>query len=199
VSEDGSEIFDGDGSENLEGDEGREASDPASPGTGAPEGSKDSKRINDLMSKWQKAEARAKQAEAALKVSGAASGGQPAAGAEGAAKPAEVPAELRRWIDAAKVGERDRLFKTDPRFETYGVDRFVIEGDTPEQMGETVGRLSALIDKIETVVRNDTLATHGLTPAAGGGGADKGPNFATMSDKEFETFLAKNGGRRGLV
>lgn len=172
----------------------------APPAAGSPSEAKNSKRINDLMSRAQKAEAQAAKFEKQLKaVRGAADGAAAAVPVPESEKAPEVPVEVRRWLDAAKGGVVDRLYGSDPRFATYGIDKAAIGGDTPEAVAEAVKQLSALIDKVETRVRNDTLAEHGMNPAPGGGGAAAGPNVGAMSDEEFEKFLAKHSSRSGVL
>lgn len=169
------------------GSDGGDAGAPPA-GQDGQDGSKDSKRISDLMSKWQKAEARAKAAEGKLTGSAA-----PAGAGDGNAPPtvAEMPPEVRAWLETAKDAARERVYNADPRFAKYGIDEALIDGETPDAMRAAAGRVKALIDGIETKARNDALAEFGLTPATAGGGSPKLGDVAAMSDKEFEALVAK--------
>lgn len=140
---------------------------------------KESKRVSDLTSKWQKAEARAKKAEAAL----AKSRKQPAS--DDQADDARG-AEAQEWIEAQREFARERAFTSDARLAEYGLTSEDITGDTPGAMRDGVKRYVALIDAIETKVRNRVLADHGLTPDTPGGGKEERLDFASMSDEDFE-------------
>lgn len=160
----------------------------APPDTGSPEGS-DSKRINDLMSNWQKAEARAQKAEALLASQAAAAPGS--RGDRGQpAKPVD------EWLEYNRRLVRESLYTREPRFERYGIGPDSIEGATPAEMQASFDRQKALVEKIETKARNDALAEHGLVPElAGGLGGSEPADFASMSTDEFEKFVARQAAR----
>jgi hypothetical protein len=166
--------------EEFAGDE--EGEEPEASGSGtstddAPQDPKD-KRINDLMSKWQAAEAKAKRLEAAQKGGDAGDDNPPAP----EAAPAPVDEGLNEILrDAA----REALFKSDPRLERFGFKADVITGSTAAEMRESLARQRALLDAVEGKVRNEVLAEHGLTNDAAGGGSEKPTDFASMKREDF--------------
>lgn len=147
----------------------------------------ESKRVSDLMSKWQAAEARAKKAEDAL----AKAGKQGSSASDGSGD--EIPEQVRRWMDAAKEGARERWYNSDPRFAAYGLEQALIEGADPEAMQASAKRLAALIDSVESKARQKVLDEHGLTPEFAGSTKAPTYDFASMSDEDFAKFLAKRG------
>ncbi len=148
-------------------------------------GTADSKRISDLTSKWQKAEARAKAAEAKLKPE------TPPTGAGEGSAPSAVPPEIAQWLETARDGARERIYNMDPRFAEYGVEQALIDGDSPDAMRQNQSRVKAVIDVVETKVRNKVLAEHGLTPAASGSTAPKLGDISSMDSKEFEALVSR--------
>jgi hypothetical protein len=141
----------------------------------------DTKRINDLMSKWQKAEERANKAEKLLKEQ------QP-----GSAQPT---GEAAMWIEVMREAARDQVFGSDPRFAKYQLESSLIEGTTPEQMRQSATRLGAIIDRIESDAQQSVLKKHGLSPDQRGGAAQRLPDFGQMSDEEFARAVAKAKGQ----
>lgn len=145
----------------------------------------ESKRISDLTSKWQKAEARAKKAEAALKTK------ETPADKDGE----QIPEAIRRWMDAAKGAARDRYFNADKRFAEYGLELALIDGEEPDEMQASAKRLSALIDAVEQKARERVLEEHGLSAESVGSAPATKVDFGSMSDEEFMKFLNKRDGR----
>ena len=143
------------------------------------------KRIKDLMSKWQSAEARAKKAEQAS----SAKAPEPQGGATGQ-EPA-LPAAVQEWLEAAKAQARDSIFGSDPRFARYGLERSSITGSTPAEMQESAKAMSDFIDKLETEIRAEVLKKHGLSPEVRGTPAPRNKSIADLSDEEFEKWYAR--------
>ena len=166
--------------EMVDGDE--DADDAASSGsdsTDAPQDPKD-KRINDLMSKWQSAEARATAAEA--KVAAPKDGD---AGDDSAPASSEKPVADEGFAEILRDAARDALFASDPRLKRFGFKPDVIAGTTAAEMRESMAKQVAILDAVEGKVRNEVLAEHGLTNDAAGGGSEKPQNFAEMSSEDF--------------
>lgn len=177
--------------QNLEGDEPEEEEDDDTAaegddgdGDGAdgdkPAGKKpltgDAKRIADLQSKADKAEARANAAEKALKAAkqGGGGGGDPATQA--------LMAELRE-------ASLDAVFGEFPQLRDYSIDRSLIEGASRAELREKATELVGLIKSIETKVRNKVLADNGIVAPATGDKVRKAVDYATMSDEDFEKVL----------
>ncbi len=152
------------------------------PGQPAVDANKD-KRISDLTSMWQKAEARAKALEAKTSKKDA----------DGAKSGSANSGEGQQWIQFAQTQARDQIFASDPRFAELGLDRSSIAGTTPAEMQESGKRLMDLLDTIETTLTTSILKKHGLSPevkgAAPAGGKRKG--YDEMSDEDFEKELAR--------
>lgn len=136
------------------------------------------KRISDLMSKWQKAEERAKKAEERLAAQGQAAG----------PTDASQMAQYLQWIQEQT---RDQVFRSDPRFARYGLESSLIEGTTPEQMRQSAQKLVRILDSVEADAQSSVLKRHGLSPDVKGGEAERLPDFSTMSDEQFDAYLAK--------
>lgn len=139
------------------------------------------KRIRDLQSKADKAEARAnklqKQLEAQGKSKNAATDDE---GTEGV-----VPPEVRKWLDAAKERTLDQTFKSDGRFQKYKVDPAFIQADSPDALKERAKALAKMLSEIETQVRNEVLVEHGFSPQPATSERSEPKNYATMSSEEF--------------
>lgn len=177
--------------ENLdEADESAESDDSGSDDSAPPkdDDSKDESekgRINDLMSKWQKAEARAKKAEAALKA-------QPKPDSQGGDAADGGKPEGNEFLDFQRQAVREQLFNADPRFREAGLTVEAITGDTLAEMKASAKAQLNLIAGIETRARNKILREHGLEPEVSTGAAsEKSPNFGDMSQEEFDKFLQK--------
>lgn len=157
-----------DGTEAVEGSE-------ESDEDGTDEG--DAKRVNDLMSKWQKAEARNKKLEqrlAALEAKGSTDTG----------------VDPQQWVQVMRQTARDQIYSSEPRLARYGIEPEAIEGDTPASMQASLTNLRNLIDRIETDASNRTLKKAGLTASAKGSAAQRGPEIPD-SDEDFEKLVAQ--------
>lgn len=148
----------------------------------------ESKRINDLMSNWQKEQARANAAEARLK----ALESNQASGAGDASNSSDAD-EFREF---ARENARTTLFNSDPRLADYGLAPEDIAGTTLTEMRASMKKHLKLVDGIEGRARNKILAEHGLDPdVATGQGTEKPVSFSTMTDKEFNEYLAQRDSR----
>ena len=168
----------------LDGDAGSQAdgSQSGSPSDNTSASDSD-KRYNDLMSKWQKAEARAKKLEEAIK--GKENGTQaPANGLSIKDDP-----KLKAWLDEAAADVAERAYRSDPRFEQYGISASEFRGESPEQIRAKVKQTRDLIDKMETRIRNELLAEHGLSPDVGSTRPAPTKSFDQMSSKEFADYM----------
>ncbi len=139
------------------------------------------KRINDLMSKWQAAEARAKKAEDALNKKGDAGGAEAGGG----------NTELQQYIELFREQAREQAYRSDPRLAEYGIEVSSITGSTPSEMAESVKRAGALIDQMAQRIRDDVLKKHGLSPEVTSKPTGGRKSFDQMSDEEFEKELAR--------
>lgn len=157
--------------------------DPAEPEGEAVNAGDDQKRVNDLMSKWQKAEARANAAEAREQVlvtaAAAAPGGTPDVG------------NPEQWIALLREQARDQIYRSDPRLARYGIEASAIQGGTPDQMRASLASQAVLIDRIEGQVSSDVLKKHGLNPdLKGGGRPPTTPDITKMSEADFDALVA---------
>lgn len=185
---DNDDLFDGNDTDDLDDQSGGSQDDASAPGgNDAPAAASDSKRINDLMSKWQSAEAKATRLDAELARLKAQAPG-PRNGGDRQAKPAD------EWADFHRSMVRDQLYASEPRFARYGIESTSIEGSTPAEMQASFARHKALVEKIETAARNQILSEHGLVPDLNSAPERGEPvDFARMSSKEFEEYLSKVG------
>lgn len=178
------DLLEGDGDTDGNSDDG--STDDAPPADPKPKAdAKESKRISDLMSKWQKEQARANAAEDRLKA------------LEGGKAEPEIPADVKAWMDVAKDAARERVYNSDPRFAEYGIEQALLEGDTPDAMKASAKRVKDLIDSIETKARAEVLAEHGIYPDFTGSTPVAKTDFASMSDAEFDKVVAQHGGGGG--
>lgn len=178
------DLFDGIDGENTDAAGSASGSDDAPQDEGTPD-PKDSKRIDDLMSKWQKAEAENAKLKAQLAAGTAQADG--ANGGEGSAEPSNEFIEFQREL------VRKGIFESDPRLATYGLDATAIAGTTVAEMQASLDRQRKLIDSVETKARQKALREHGIAPDAGSGsgGAAKPVDYASMSAEDFEKAVAK--------
>jgi hypothetical protein len=189
------DLFDED--ENLDGEG---SGDAQATGDDAPPSDQDASsdesnpetRINGLMSKWQKAEARAEKLEKRL-----AALEKPTRGTEApkTRSTARVPDDVKVWLDTAKEAAQARIYEQDPRFKEYGIDRSQIQGRTPQEMVDAASRYTKMIDGIESRMRNTLMAEYGIEAAATGVNAGKAVDFNSMSKEEFEKWVER--GRTG--
>lgn len=148
------------------------------PPEGEPKVEPDSvKQIADLISSRDKEIARANRAEAALKL---ASAGKPPVGGD----PGD--AVLRQEVREASL---DAVFAANPKLLDFGIDRELVEGATRAEMRESAAKLVALVEQIETKARNETLATHGLSPEPLSTTRGKAVDYSSMSKEEFEKAI----------
>lgn len=142
------------------------------------EPAEESKRISDLMSKWQKAEAAKVKLEGELK----------ALREQG---PAPSGGEAALWIEVMREAARDQVYASDPRFAKYKLDSGLIDGTTPEQMRQSAKRLATILDQVEADAQQSVLKKHGLSPEQRGGAVQRMPDFTQMSDDDFAKAVAK--------
>lgn len=185
------DLFDGNEDENLDGDSGgseQNSDSGAQDQSQDPPKPSDSKRINDLMSKWQAAEAKATRLETELARNKTQGGGR-----NGGGSPAPKPGD--EWIEFQRQMVREQLYNSEPRFKAYGIEPDAISGQTPQEMKAAFDRQRGLVEKIETAARNAVLQEHGLVPEliAGTAEAEDLPDFARMSSKEFEEYNRRLG------
>ena len=156
---------------------GAESTDDAPPATDNDGSETESKRIRDLMSRADKAEARANQLEAQLK-------------GKGSTKRSKDKAETDEFMELVREQSRNQLFSSDPRLAEYGLKPSVIAGNTPEEMRASFDQYKSLLDAIVSKVRNQVLVEHGLD--AGVTGSGKGqelPDFSAMPAKDFKALM----------
>lgn len=161
-----------------------ESDDSPEGGDGDQDGAADGeeKRVNDLMSKWQQAEARAEKLERRLAALESSNAAGPQEGSE-------------QWIRLMQDQARDQVFRSDPRLEKYGLGPSDIEGDTPEQMRSSAKRWGEIMGRIETDATNAALKKHGLSADVKGGSNAKLPDFGKMSDEDFDALIDRTKGR----
>lgn len=171
--------------EDLDADTDDSGSDNSAPPDDKDPKDNSEKRINDLMSRAQKAEARAKKAEDALAAKAPASGSnQGDDKADSGNRPGDD------FVDFARENARTTLFNSEPRFAAYGLKAEAISGTTVKEMRASFEAQKKLIDGIESAARQKVLREHGLDPEVSTGSAsEKSPDFASMSQEEFEKFL----------
>ena len=155
-------------------EEGADGSEESNEGAAEDGGTK---RVNDLMSKWQKAEARNKKLEerlAALEAKGST----------------DTDVDPQQWVQVMRQTARDQIYASEPRLARYGIEPEAIEGDSPASMQASLTNLRNLIDRIETDASNRTLKKAGLTANAKGSAAQRGPEIPD-SDEDFERLVAQ--------
>ena len=181
---DDQEDLDLEGEETEEGEESTDdgSTDDAQEGA-KPEGDK---RIRDLQSQKDKAEARANKAEAAL--AKALNAG------EGAAKEGSKDPERDALLVELRESSLDAVFGEYAELKSYGIDRNLIEGRTRAEMRESATALVALIKSVATRERNRVLKESGITPEPAGSTRTPPKDWGSMSDEDFEKERAK---RRG--
>lgn len=155
----------------------------------------ESKRINDLMSRAQKAEARADKAEKALEASAAKDQGQRSEG-QAPAKDGDADPTREEWISAQREFLRERALNSDARFEEYGIGLDDLTGDTPAEIKASVKRFQTLIDAVETKARTRLLQEYGLNPEIAGQAMDPKVDIDGMSESDFNKLVDKARGWR---
>lgn len=177
----------------LDGDEdiaeSKSKSGDAAPSQDEESNEPESKRINDLTSKWQKEQARAEKAEKAL---AALKGGNPSTPQSGNAS--DTSADADEFVNFAREQSRETLFKSDPRLAEAGMSADDIAGNTLSEMKASFAKQVKLVSGFESRLRSRVLREHGLDADLGGTSAsEKTPDFARMTDKEFDAFMAERG------
>jgi len=167
------DVLDDDGSDSGSAAEG----DALQDGKSASDGSSDpkDKRINDLMSRAQKAEAEA------AKLRNQLAKGKDSAGDD---KESDFEAYMRESV-------RRTIF-AESGLSVFGLEPNVIEGATVAEMQASAKRQKDLIEKMRTTVRGEVLTEHGLSPDAAGGVPDKPIDYAGMSDEEFQKVVDRS-------
>lgn len=168
-------------------------SDSGEAGTDAPP-PKESKRISDLMSAAQKAQARANKAEARVKALEAAKSESGSQSDDTAPARDERDEERQEWVSAQREFLRERALNSDARLEEYGISADDIAGSTPAEIKASVKRYQALIDAVETKARNRLLLEYGLNPEIAGQAMDPKVDIGAMSDDDFEKLVQKTKG-----
>jgi len=168
-------------------DENEEAADDAedTAGDDAGAGSEDAadkskdakadKRIADFQSKADAETARANKAEAALKAALAGKG--------------TVDPVQQALIEELREASLDAVFAENPTLKQYSIDRSLIEGSTRAELRESAAAVVGLIKSVQTKVKNETLAEHGIE-APSSGAARKAPvDYGSMDDEAFTKLL----------
>lgn len=150
-----------------------------------PDGPAD-KRIRDLQSKADAAEARANKLQKQLE------GLNPG---EGTPKGSNEDPERAALMAELRETSLDAVFAEFSELRDYGIDRSLIEGANRAQMRENANSLVALIKSVETKARNKTLREHGIKAEPAGGTRSTPKSYETMSDEDFEKEIAR--GRHG--
>jgi hypothetical protein len=144
--------------------------------TAKPKGDKTDKRISDLQSKADAAEARANKAERLLE-------------SKNAGKSGDTDPVTQALMQDLREASLDAIFAEHAELKQYGIERSLIEGSTRSQMRESADAVVSLIKSVSTKVRNETLAENGIV-AAPSGSARKGPvDYASMDDEAFNKLL----------
>jgi hypothetical protein len=173
------------GTENTDnGADGDEGTSGAAEGTGEQQGNSDGdETLRKMQSERDKETARAnklqKQLDALTKQDTSAND----------EKSTEVPPQVKEWITAAQKNAREALYRSDERFERFGVSPDLIKGDTPAEMQASAKSLSELVAKMETDIRDRVLEEHGFTPAPKDASSIGTKNFKTMDEKEFNALV----------
>lgn len=140
------------------------------------------KRIRDLQSKADKAEARANQLEKLL-----AKAADPG---EGDAKGSNDP-DRQALLQELRDASLDAVFGEFAELKDYGIDRSLIEGKTRAEMRESAAQLVGLIKGVETKVRNRILREHGIKAEPAGTTRSAPKNWSDMSREEFEKEMER--------
>lgn len=138
---------------------------------------KSDKRISDLQSKADAAEARANKAEKALTALNKGTG-------SGSNDPAQ--AALMQELREASL---DAVFGDHPELKKYGINRSLVEGSTRAEMREAAASLVGLIKSVETKARNAVLAEHGIKAEPAGATREKPQDYGSMKDEDFLKLL----------
>jgi len=137
------------------------------------------KRIRDLQSKADAAEARANKAEAALKAASAGKG-------SGTGSPDPATQVL---VNELREASLDAIYADQPLLKQYGIDRAFIEGSTRAEMRESADSVVGLIKSVSTKVRNETLEQNGLTAESAGSSRRPPVDYGSMNEEDFKKLL----------
>lgn len=135
------------------------------------------KRVRDLQSKADAAEARANKAEQAL---AAKARGESGAGVDPGTK--ALMAELRE-------ASLDAVYAEFSHLRDYGIDRSLIEGSTRVELRDNASALVSLIKGVESKVRNRVLSENGLKADPAGTRVSKPVDYNSMKDEDFIKLL----------
>jgi hypothetical protein len=158
--------------ETEEPEEGTEETPPKEPLKG------EAKRLADLQSKADKAEARANKAEKALAAA------QKASSNSGSADP-----QTLALMQELREASLDAVFGEYPELKEYGIDRSLIEGSNRAQMREAATSLVGLIKSVSTKTRNKVLQENGIKAEPAGNTRKPPADYESMSDEDFEKLL----------
>lgn len=141
------------------------------------DGDKSQKRIQDLQSRADKAEARANRLEKALKLAGKSGDGE-----------ANDPA-TEALMQELREASLDAVYGEYPDLKKFGIERSLIEGSTRAEMRESATSIVALVKAVATKVRNETLSEHGIKAEPAGATRKPPVDYRSMSDEDFEKLL----------
>lgn len=156
-------------------------SDESSEGEPPKEQAEDDKRVRDLQSKADAAEARANKAEAALK----------AAKEQGERGGDSADPRYAAVMDQLREANLDAVYGEIPELRQFDIDRSLIEGTTRNEMRDSARNLAALIGSVRTKARNEVLAENGLSADAPSATPAKRADFASMDSKEFDELVRR--------
>lgn len=190
MEDDNNDLFDGtlDDSGSPDGSGDGTQDPPAPQSASGTDGTADpsAKRIADLMSRAQKAEAEAAKyrKQLGLKDGRVKSGDDETATQE--------PDEFQEYL--RESAKRD-IFR-ESGLADFGLDVSVISGATLREMKESADRWKTVAASLASKARQEAFAEAGVTPDTGGGQPQPGKSFAEMSEKEFEEFLRERDSAR---
>jgi hypothetical protein len=148
--------------------------------------SKDNKRINDLMSKWQSSEAEVKRLKTELARRDGTQDPEKRGDGDRKKSGSSVADE---FLEYSRQMVRSQLYESDPRLKAYGIEQDAIVGNTPAEMRESFKAQLKLIERIETRARNAALIDHGISPEIVGSSGDSKPvDFDKMSSEDFAKY-----------
>lgn len=161
-----------------------ESTDDTASGDSASEDEAVAKRIRELQSKADKAEARANKLAKELSKGNTSS-------AKGDETPDGTPPEVKEWLETTQTNFRDDLYKEDPRFAKFDLDPSLISGTTPSELRASQKQLVEFVDKLEGQIRDAVLVEHGFKPEPKASERQAPTNYATMTSEEFAKIEAK--------
>jgi hypothetical protein len=102
---------------------------------------------------------------------------------------ADMPEEVRQWVQASQDGYRRQLYEGDGRFKSFGFSVERIQGATPAEMRASASELSKFIDTVESAVRKQVQEEHGIAPSIVDTAPPKGKSIESMSTEEFNAHI----------